>query len=62
MREYFARELGAMQALAESGLVDLEAAAVQVTSTGWFLVRAIAMVFDHHLHQVMQRNRFSRIV
>jgi oxygen-independent coproporphyrinogen III oxidase len=62
MREYFARELGAMQALAESGLVDLEAAAVQVTSAGWFLVRAIAMVFDHHLHQVMQRNRFSRIV
>ena len=62
MREYFARELGAMQALAESGLVDLEAAAVQVTSTGWFLVRAIAMVFDHHLHQVMQRNHFSRIV
>ena len=41
-----ARARGHAGAWRESGLVDLEAAAVQVTSAGWFLVRAIAMVFD----------------
>jgi len=62
IRDYFARELEAMQALAHSGLVELEAAAVQVTTAGWFLVRAIAMVFDRHLQEVIERKRFSRLI
>jgi len=62
MRDYFACELGALQAMAQSGLVELEATGLKVTSAGWFLVRAIAMVFDRHLDQVMPGNRFSRVI
>ena len=46
MREYFARELEQLQPMAEAGLVELEPGAVQVTATGWYVVRAVAMVFD----------------
>ena len=52
-----------MRAMAESGLVTLEQDAVQVTAAGWFLVRAIAMVFDRHLQSAKERRqRFSRVV
>ena len=47
--DHFARELEALGPMARSGLVELEEGAIQVTAAGWFLVRAIAMVFDHHL-------------
>jgi len=33
-----------------------------VTSTGWYVVRAIAMVFDRFLRADANRNRFSRII
>jgi len=33
-----------------------------VTPTGWYLVRAIAMVFDRHLQADKRRERFSRVV
>ena len=36
--------------------------AIQVTAAGWFLVRAIAMVFDHHLQVAKERRGFSRVV
>ena len=40
--------------------------AIQVTAAGWFLVRAIAMVFDQHLHKAreaqVQTVRFSRVI
>ena len=48
--------------MAASGLVALEAGAIQVTASGWFLVRAIAMVFDRHLRQGRDERRFSRVV
>jgi oxygen-independent coproporphyrinogen-3 oxidase len=35
---------------------------VTVTRTGWFFVRAVAMVFDRHLHAARDSERFSRIV
>lgn len=38
--EYFEAELRALQEMAASGLVTLEHGAVQVTASGWFLVRA----------------------
>ena len=59
---YFADELAALRALAEAGLVELDERAVRVTATGWFLVRAIAMVFDRHLKMARERTRFSRVV
>ena len=60
--EYFAQEIEAMQAMARAGLVELEEGAIRVTAAGWFLVRAIAMVFDRHLQAARERHRFSRVV
>jgi oxygen-independent coproporphyrinogen-3 oxidase len=62
MREYFARELDQLQPMAEAGLVELEPGAIQVTATGWYVVRAVAMVFDRYLQNDRQRERFSRII
>jgi oxygen-independent coproporphyrinogen III oxidase len=59
---YFERELGALQGLAEAGLLKMDAQAVRVTTAGWFLVRAIAMVFDRHLQAAQDRRRFSRVI
>ncbi|MDT7835305.1 oxygen-independent coproporphyrinogen III oxidase [Aquabacterium sp. OR-4] len=62
MREYFRAELDELTELQEMGLVALEPGAVQVTATGWFFVRAVAMVFDKHLRADKVRERFSRII
>jgi oxygen-independent coproporphyrinogen-3 oxidase len=62
MRETFAAEFGRLKPLAEAGLVEIGPQALQVTATGWFFVRAIAMVFDRHLQADRQRERFSRII
>ncbi|MFW2357119.1 oxygen-independent coproporphyrinogen III oxidase [Hydrogenophaga sp.] len=61
-RQHFARELAVLEGLAEHGLVRLDATGVQVTETGWYLVRAIAMVFDKHLQVDLDRARFSKII
>jgi oxygen-independent coproporphyrinogen-3 oxidase len=47
--QVFAAELVRLAPLADAGLVVLEPGAVQVTAAGWYLVRAVAMVFDGHL-------------
>jgi oxygen-independent coproporphyrinogen-3 oxidase len=62
MREYFADELEQLKPMAEAGLVQLEQDAIQVTATGWYVVRAVAMVFDRYLQSDRQRERFSRII
>jgi len=62
VRRYFERELELLWGMAESGLVELEDEAVQVTAAGWFLVRAIAMVFDLDLRTATERRRFSKVV
>jgi oxygen-independent coproporphyrinogen III oxidase len=62
VRSYFRAELERLRPMAEQGLVVLEPDAVQVTAAGWFLIRAIAMVFDKHLQADQQRARFSRII
>ena len=62
MREHFAPELQRLQPMAEAGLVQLEPGAVQVTAAGWYVVRAVAMVFDRWLQGDAQRERFSRIL
>ena len=62
MEDDFAPELEALRHMADSGLVALEKRAVQVTPAGWFLVRAIAMVFDRHLRQSKDQRRFSRLI
>jgi len=61
-KRYFAHELVALAPLAAQGLVHLSDHAIEVTPTGWFFVRAIAMVFDRGLQADRNRTRFSRIV
>ncbi|MBT9597725.1 MAG: oxygen-independent coproporphyrinogen III oxidase [Vitreoscilla sp.] len=60
--EYFRAELEQLAPFATQGLVRMEPGAIQVTAQGWFLVRAIAMVFDKHLQADRVRERFSRII
>ena len=62
MTDHFTQELASLRKLADSGLVELHADCVQVTAAGWFLVRAIAMIFDRHLQTAQARNRFSRVI
>jgi oxygen-independent coproporphyrinogen-3 oxidase len=62
MRTCFASELQQLQPLADSGLVEIEPGAIQVTAAGWYLVRAVAMVFDRYLQGDRNRERFSRIL
>lgn len=62
MRDYFAAELAELGPMAAAGLVELEDGAIQVTAAGWYLVRAVALVFDHHLRADRLRERFSRII
>lgn len=61
-REYFAAELAALREHEALGLVRLDAEGIQVTEAGWYVVRAIAMVFDRHLQSDRQRASFSRIL
>lgn len=61
-KTYFAPELEAMQALAEQGLVTVDESGIQVTATGWFFVRAVAMAFDRYLQADRNRARFSKII
>ena len=61
-RSYFADEMDALKALEKTDMVLLEEDGLQVTDTGWFFVRAVAMVFDRHLQTDRNRARFSKIL
>jgi len=61
-RSYFAREIEEMRALQQQGLVRVDEQGIEVTDAGWYLVRAIAMVFDRHLRADQDRARFSKII
>ena len=62
MKDYFHTELAELREFEAMGLVSLEPDGVRVTTTGWFFVRAIAMVFDKHLRADRARERFSRVI
>lgn len=61
-KTYFANELEALKALEGTGMVVLEDSGIQVTDTGWFFVRAVAMLFDRYLQTDRNRARFSKII
>ena len=42
--------------------MQIDAQGLQVTATGWYLVRAVAMVFDRYVQADRTRARFSRIL
>jgi oxygen-independent coproporphyrinogen-3 oxidase len=58
----FAKELEQLAPLQELGLVELGPGYIQVTDTGWYFVRAVAMAFDRNLQSDKARERFSRII
>ncbi|MFY7866754.1 oxygen-independent coproporphyrinogen III oxidase [Roseateles sp.] len=62
VKAYFKPELARMDELAQQGLVVVEPDAIQVTTMGWYFVRAVAMVFDRYLQADRSRERFSRII
>ncbi|HSB98435.1 MAG TPA: coproporphyrinogen III oxidase, partial [Burkholderiaceae bacterium] len=62
VRNYFASELEQLAPFVEAGLVELEPEGIRVTPSGWYVVRAIAMVFDRHLQADRARERFSRVI
>ena len=62
MNDYFKTELAELAELQTLGLCELTPESVQVTATGWYFVRAVAMVFDRHLRADKLRERFSRIL
>lgn len=59
---YFAAELLRLRELAEQGLLTLTDEAIELTATGWYFVRAVAMVFDRYNQADRSRERFSRII
>jgi oxygen-independent coproporphyrinogen-3 oxidase len=61
-RSYFASEMGALEKLVDQGLVTLDDNGIQLTATGWYFVRAVAMVFDRYLQTDRTRARFSKIL
>ncbi len=61
-KNYFATELEALKELESTGMVELEDSGIQVTSMGWFFVRAVAMLFDRYLQIDRNRARFSKII
>ena len=61
-KKYFADEMVALKALEKTDMLVLEEDGLQVTDTGWFFVRAVAMVFDKHLQTDRNRARFSKIL
>ncbi len=62
VRDYFKPELESLAELQDLGLCEVLDDAVQVSATGWYFVRAVAMVFDRHLRGDPQRERFSRLI
>ncbi len=61
-RTYFAQELQALELQIGQGLVTRTDSGIEVTASGWFFVRAIAMVFDRYLQADRDRARFSKIL
>lgn len=61
-KRYFSRELEVLEEMQTHGLVTLHDKSLEVTATGWYLVRAIAMVFDKNLQVDLDRARFSKII
>jgi oxygen-independent coproporphyrinogen-3 oxidase len=61
-KKYFAKEMQALEAVVEQGLVTMDDTGIQVTTQGWFFVRAVAMVFDRYLQTDKTRARFSKII
>jgi len=61
-KQYFRAELELLTDIQAQGLVKLNGVSLEVTANGWFVVRAIAMVFDRYVQHDQHRTRFSKII
>jgi oxygen-independent coproporphyrinogen III oxidase len=61
-REYFEPELERLRDFEAMGLVQVDESGIQVTPSGWYVVRAVAMVFDRYVQADRNRTKFSRII
>ena len=61
-KSYFATEFDALSGFENQALVTVSDTGIQVTATGWFFVRAVAMVFDRYLQTDQKRKQFSKII
>jgi oxygen-independent coproporphyrinogen-3 oxidase len=61
-KQYFRAELRLLYDMQAQGLVTLNQAGLEVTADGWFVVRAVAMVFDRYAQHDQHRTRFSKII
>ena len=61
-KHYFQNELLQLTKMQAQGIVHLDDKGIEVTDIGWFVIRAIAMVFDRYLQGDQQRMRFSKIL
>jgi oxygen-independent coproporphyrinogen-3 oxidase len=61
-KQYFRAELDILKDMQAQGLVTLNQAGLEVTADGWFVVRAVAMVFDRYAQHDQHRTRFSKII
>lgn len=58
----FSAEIERLKPFEEMGLVKIEEDGIEVTPTGWYFVRAIAMVFDKYVQADRTREKFSKII
>jgi oxygen-independent coproporphyrinogen III oxidase len=61
-REHFAAEMSRLQGMESDGLVALSPERVELTASGRFLTRNVAMVFDEYLAARNQDRPLSRVV
>lgn len=60
--DYFARELKSLAAMHEDGLVEIDAARINVTERGRLLIRNVCMAFDRHLNPDLQAQSYSKAI
>jgi oxygen-independent coproporphyrinogen-3 oxidase len=60
-KDYFARELEELQAMAGDGLLTIAGDVIDVAPAGRLLIRNICMVFDKYLRQAKEQ-RFSKVI
>ncbi len=61
-KQYFRAELEMLKDMQDQGLVLVTDSGFEVTADGWFIVRAVAMLFDRYVQHDQHRTRFSKII
>ncbi len=61
-KSYFQNELSKLAPLVEDGLVCIDDGEIEITGSGRLLMRSVAMIFDRHLQEDTNDNRFSKAI